>query len=268
MLSIVSIVCFLSKIVKKSEETSPPTSAFIASFPFFLMSKIESHSFRGDASVSGTEFEPCRGRTKASDPWFNSCSARLLISDATLDFRTGNLVALGELAGIFRGTLCDRWVKRVLRTVWETSFSGTEKSELGKGISGDGASSIDRGSGDEECWSRATSSLLETNSEIPATLFSAASIFWLETFEELGRPSHSAASAKGAVIPNTTHTINFKSRPRHPCFNAGDERSNEQPALTVMHTMFLREHNRIASQLHQINSLWSDERIFAVTSSP
>ena len=37
---------------------------------------------------------------------------------------------------------------------------------------------------------------------------------------------------------------------------------NEQPNLSVLHTIFLREHNRVATQLQQRNQAWSDERVF------
>ena len=46
------------------------------------------------------------------------------------------------------------------------------------------------------------------------------------------------------------------------CFKAGDGRVNENPMLSVMHTVFLREHNRLAASLQTINPSWSDERIY------
>nr|KAF6301137.1 myeloperoxidase [Pipistrellus kuhlii] len=46
------------------------------------------------------------------------------------------------------------------------------------------------------------------------------------------------------------------------CFLAGDTRSSEMPELTSMHTLFLREHNRLATQLRRLNPRWNGERLY------
>ncbi|XP_043228923.1 peroxidase-like [Amphibalanus amphitrite] len=46
------------------------------------------------------------------------------------------------------------------------------------------------------------------------------------------------------------------------CFRGGESRVNEQSALTVMHTLFTREHNRVATALRRRHADWDDERLF------
>jgi len=46
------------------------------------------------------------------------------------------------------------------------------------------------------------------------------------------------------------------------CFYAGDARVNEQPGLTAIHTVLVREHNYIVTKLGEMNPHWDDERRF------
>uniref|UniRef100_T1J8N9 Chorion peroxidase n=1 Tax=Strigamia maritima TaxID=126957 RepID=T1J8N9_STRMM len=45
-------------------------------------------------------------------------------------------------------------------------------------------------------------------------------------------------------------------------FLAGDSRANQHLHLTALHTLWLREHNRIAQELSNLNFGWSDEILF------
>ncbi|KAM9841489.1 eosinophil peroxidase [Aulostomus maculatus] len=47
-----------------------------------------------------------------------------------------------------------------------------------------------------------------------------------------------------------------------PCFIAGDVRVDENIALTSIHTLFMREHNRLARQLKRINPQWDSETLY------
>lgn len=46
------------------------------------------------------------------------------------------------------------------------------------------------------------------------------------------------------------------------CFAAGDIRVNEQIGLAAMHTIWMREHNRLATELKEINPHWDGETLY------
>ncbi|KAJ1535894.1 hypothetical protein HK096_001464, partial [Nowakowskiella sp. JEL0078] len=45
-------------------------------------------------------------------------------------------------------------------------------------------------------------------------------------------------------------------------FFAGDVRANENPGLQSLHTLFVREHNRLATEYSKTNPLWDDEQLY------
>lgn len=69
----------------------------------------------------------------------------------------------------------------------------------------------------------------------------------------------------GPSLPIDTNSLVLCMVP--PCFLAGDVRVNEQSALTIMHTIWLREHNRIAQTLRRLNPKWEADKIFQVARS-
>ncbi|XP_053669270.1 chorion peroxidase-like [Anopheles marshallii] len=46
------------------------------------------------------------------------------------------------------------------------------------------------------------------------------------------------------------------------CFRSGDDRTNQIVSLTSIHTLFLREHNRVATRLAALNRHWDDEQLY------
>ena len=51
-------------------------------------------------------------------------------------------------------------------------------------------------------------------------------------------------------------------RSKEPCFFAGDKRINENAGLACMHTLFVREHNRVARELKKFNPTWDSDTVF------
>jgi len=48
----------------------------------------------------------------------------------------------------------------------------------------------------------------------------------------------------------------------HACFAAGDVRVNEHLDLVVIHTLWMRQHNKVAAELQELNPSWSDEIVY------
>jgi hypothetical protein len=66
----------------------------------------------------------------------------------------------------------------------------------------------------------------------------------------------------GLPNANDAHLV-----PDNQLFLAGDVRANENIELTAVHTLFLREHNRIAGLIHNALPLLNDETVFQITRS-
>ncbi|XP_060521793.1 chorion peroxidase-like isoform X1 [Cylas formicarius] len=65
-------------------------------------------------------------------------------------------------------------------------------------------------------------------------------------------------------LPRTTTNVECKSA-SGLCFYGGDGRASEQAGLSMMHTIFLREHNRINDALQTLNPSWSADKRFNET---
>lgn len=66
----------------------------------------------------------------------------------------------------------------------------------------------------------------------------------------------------GDMMPYNDGTQNNFNSTSTDLFVGGDVRSNEHVILTTMHTVFLREHNRLAEIIASENPTWTDEQIY------
>ena len=93
---------------------------------------------------------------------------------------------------------------------------------------------------------------------------------WLRTFED-GK----LRTSEGDLLPWNTLTGEHNSNldPSAPfmedanesgkrMFVAGDVRANENPLLICLHTIFVREHNRLCEDFAEANPSWDDEKLY------
>ncbi|RWS11097.1 Peroxidase-like protein, partial [Dinothrombium tinctorium] len=80
-----------------------------------------------------------------------------------------------------------------------------------------------------------------------------------------GRMHVSFSANGGELLPHSTEPDSDQcSKPEENmyCFKAGDKRVNQHPALTALHVLFLRQHNRLVNALKAINPHWDGEKLY------
>lgn len=70
------------------------------------------------------------------------------------------------------------------------------------------------------------------------------------------------ATSAGNMLPFNTSGLPNGGGTGSNLYLAGDIRVNEQTGLIAMHTLFVREHNRVAGQIEAANPSWSDEQVY------
>ncbi len=69
-------------------------------------------------------------------------------------------------------------------------------------------------------------------------------------------------TSEGDLLPFNEDGLSNAGGDGADLFLGGDVRVNEQAGLTVMHTLFMREHNRLAAELREQNPDWHGDQIY------
>jgi peroxidase len=70
------------------------------------------------------------------------------------------------------------------------------------------------------------------------------------------------------LLPADSNDLDCRMKDGFSCFKSGDVRVNEHPSLVAMHTLWVRQHNRLARELAELNPHWNDEQLFQVSATP
>ncbi|XP_051766617.1 eosinophil peroxidase isoform X1 [Ctenopharyngodon idella] len=81
-------------------------------------------------------------------------------------------------------------------------------------------------------------------------------------FQDNGREHLPFTNVESQMCATRRKTLNDTTLTEVPCFIAGDVRVDENIALTSLHALFMREHNRLARALHVLNPTWSSETLY------
>jgi peroxidase len=88
---------------------------------------------------------------------------------------------------------------------------------------------------------------------------------WLDGSQVYGSDPATAASlrtADGHMKVSAGNNLPIVDTPQGPAFAAGDVRAQENPDLTALQTLFVREHNYQVDLLHKEHPHWSGDRLY------
>ncbi|XP_036451123.1 LOW QUALITY PROTEIN: eosinophil peroxidase-like [Colossoma macropomum] len=83
-----------------------------------------------------------------------------------------------------------------------------------------------------------------------------------DRFQDNGRELLPFTKVASNMCSTRNQILNTTDQEEVPCFIAGDSRVDENIALTSIHTLFVREHNRLARALRILNPQWSSETLY------